>query len=503
MQTVRSSKWGAGLATVWLAALCLWLGGASAAQAGDRAPLAEELTTSTKTAANSNVVAGGTVAYTVALNNTGTDPVIVAITDTLPVELTLLTVSVSSGTVYNTGNTITGTLAINANATVTVQYTAEVDGTAAVGTLITNTVHIVGGVTDITRSATVEVVEPTTDSTIYLPLINTAPPIVNVPTLFLTSSRPNSGNSWTLSWTGGIGGLAYELQESQTADFAAVTTINAGGNTNQNRQLPASFHNVFFYRVRGVAGNNIGEWSNVVRVVGAYEDDFTDNASGWKLRRTTFIEKVSTYYENAQNGYNDRSLLVIKSEDSWDWGISSPLMPAPEPPYVIEYRMRVANLGNLVSSGPVWGGDWNGVPEPASCINYSTPETVYAHTDCFNHFYFINTIWYGSLVMQTLFERVDTLIWCPSCGGSPMKRLGDIDPDHARELTNVNPDAFNVYRIEVRENEMRFYANGTYQYSYNDTRYITSPYFGVAASTDEYSNSTWVFDYFKVMPLDD
>ena len=505
MQLVRSVKMS--MVALWLAALLIGWGSASAVWAGNRAPLAEELTSSTKTAAQPNVVAGGTVAYTVSINNTGTSPTIVTITDTLPVELTLLSVSASAGTVNHEGNTMTGTLAVNANQIVTVSYTAQVTDTVMIGALITNTVEIVGSTTAVTRTATVTVVEPSTDATVYLPLIMTAPatpPITEIPTLVLSSTRPNSGNSRTLSWTGGIAGLTYELQEAQTADFAAVAVIGAGSNTSHMRQLPASTHNVHFYRVRGVHNGNTGEWSNVVRVVGAYADDFSDSASGWALARTTFIEKVSTYYENAQNGYPDRSLLVIKSEDSWDWGISSPLKPAPEPPYVIEYRMRVANLGNLVSAGPVFGSDWNGVPRPAGCINWSTTQTVYAHQDCFNHFYFINTIWYGSVAMQTLFERVDTLIWCPECGGSPMKRMGDINPDtDAKELTNVNPDDFNVYRIEVRANEIRFYANGAYQYSYNDTRYIHSPYFGVAATTDEYSNSTWVFDYFIVAPLDE
>jgi len=63
---------------------------------------------------------------------------------------------------------------------------------------------------------------------------------------------------------------------------------------------------------------------------------------------------------------------------------------------------------------------------------------------------------------------------------------------------------FNTYRIEVLQNTSKFYANGTFivEYQHNNP-YYNDRYFGVFASTDEYNNSTWRFDYFQVLPLNE
>jgi hypothetical protein len=91
-----------------------------------------------------------------------------------------------------------------------------------------------------------------------------------------------------------------------------------------------------------------------------------------------------------------------------------------------------------------------------------------------------------------------------------MKRLGDIesDPDRVPLLNNVEPNDWNTYRVEVRDNSIKFYANGALQNIvdgstvYGDTRWINDPYFGIFASTDEYSNSTARVEYYKITPLD-
>jgi hypothetical protein len=127
------------------------------------------------------------------------------------------------------------------------------------------------------------------------------------------------------------------------------------------------------------------------------------------------------------------------------------------------------------------------------------------HEDCFNHFYNTNTIFYGPL--KLLFERVDRLEWCLDCGGSPMKRLGDINPGNIKTYKLVDPTGWNNYRVEVRADGIKVFAAKRgfvpeLQYEYKDTRYVNSPYFGLFASTDEYTNALWRFDYFEVLPLD-
>ncbi len=331
---------------------------------------------------------------------------------------------------------------------------------------------------------------------VYLPLVFNPPP-----KLAITVTRANSANQWTVSWNnGGSAITAYELQEAQQPDFSDASTIYSGANLQQLISgHAASFNNEYYYRVRAVAGSQSGTWSDTGLGVGAYLDNFTDNTSGWAIRRTTYLEEVRTWYEN-HSAAEDNWQLIIQVEDSWDWGISSPLRRAPAPPYAIEYKAMPANLGNLVSHGAVFGGDWNG----QSCPDYSSFDGLYKHNICFNRFYNTNTIWFSQL--KLLFEKVDYLEWRPQDGGSPMKRgsYANFTDWIDKELSPYvsNPDGWNTYRIEVRNSGIKYYVNGNFVTEMLSTQWVDGPYFGVFASTDEYSNSTWRIDYYKVTPLD-
>jgi hypothetical protein len=327
------------------------------------------------------------------------------------------------------------------------------------------------------------------EPTLYLPLI-TVP--LNTP--FLNPiGRPNSSNQWTITWHSDNGGAAtYELQESYDPDFATINNSYLLGTEKSYlvTQTPG-WRNHFYYRVRAMADGKVTPWSNVRSVIGGYRDDFDDPSSGWAIRRTTFIDEVRSWYENGW--------FILQVEDSWDWGIASPMNQAPELPYAIEFRSQPAHLANLVSHGAVFGGDWPG----AICPDYSTIQGVYQHNLCFNHFYNSNIIWFGPLKMA--FERVDYLVWCPGCGGSPMKRLShDYGAWFIRDpVPNVsNPDGWNIWRIEVRNTGLDFFVNGQHFAHSDDTTWVNDRYFGVFASTDEYSNSTWRFDYYEVLALD-
>jgi hypothetical protein len=325
------------------------------------------------------------------------------------------------------------------------------------------------------------------DHYVYLPAIYNAPPVVTLNNI----AGPNSANQWTVSWTAtGVGITNYELQESQSPSFSSVTTYDNGPATSKVITKGPSENNIYYYRVRAEGSFGSGPWSAVKSVIGAYRTDFTGSIGSWAIRRTTFLEETDVWHEDNK--------LIIRVEDSWDWALASPLKPAPRVPYAIEYSAQIANFGNLVSFGGVFGGDWTGEP----CPDYSTLPGVYQHDNCFNHFYNTNTIFYGPLKLA--FERVDHLFWCPDCGGSPMKRLSD---DYSvwkvvNVINNANPNNYNVWRIEVRPNDIRLLVNGSHYATIADDAWIHEPYFGVFASTDEYSNSTQRFDWYQVLPLD-
>ena len=95
--------------------------------------------------------------------------------------------------------------------------------------------------------------------------------------------------------------------------------------------------------------------------MGGYRDDFNDPNSGWAMRRTTYLKKVIGVYYQGNYG--------ILATDNYEWGIFSPLRPAPAVPYAIEYRSILENnKWTLASHGAVFGGDWTGEP----CPDYSS-----------------------------------------------------------------------------------------------------------------------------------
>ena len=83
-----------------------------------------------------------------------------------------------------------------------------------------------------------------------------------------------------------------------------------------------------------------------------------------------------------------------------------------------------------------------------------------------------------------------------------MKRFGDIGSSNVVTLPGLNPADYNTYRYEVRADGIKVFVNGTQRFTYSDLRYLGQPYFGIGATTDEYSNSTWRMDYYRVTPLD-
>jgi hypothetical protein len=304
----------------------------------------------------------------------------------------------------------------------------------------------------------------------------------------LSVTRPNSSNAWTVSWnTVGPYVTNYELQESRSADFSSASTFNLGIASSRQFNPPLSPANQYYYRVRPNGPWGAGIWSNIGLAIAGYYDEFDNPGTGWGVRRMSYLEKTYSYYAD--------NTLVIMVDDRWDWLVASPMVQAPSLPYAIEYRSKIHHLANLTSHGVVFGGDWNGGPCPDLA-------NVYASSNCFNHFYATNLIWYGPI--KLLFERVDYLYWCPWCEGSQLKRL-TTDPASwfiRDPVPNIDSNGWNTWRVEVRADGLRMLANGQLYATSADTRWVNDPYFGLFATTDEYKPSIWFVDWFKVTPLD-
>lgn len=313
----------------------------------------------------------------------------------------------------------------------------------------------------------------------------------------LAAERAEGENAWTVSWDAITGAAAYEVEQAHELEFKVVTkhTVTA---PLLEVQEALSAKNVYYYRVRVSHGGEVGAWSEPLRVIAGYRETFGEGQGDWKIRRTTYIEEVDAWREQ----FSGKSWLVMQVSDRWDWGIVSPLIPAPAPPYAIEYRAQVAEATWASSHGIVFAGDWNGqlCPDPAADV-YSDAGK-YQHNRCFNRFYTINAI-YNDYI-DLLFERIDELEWCPSCGGSPMKRQGDFElVDNVVPMGSSDGQGlgWNTWRIEVRDSGIDVYVNNDHKLHYDDVRWIQQRYFGFFATTDEYKNSTARLDYIEILPL--
>ncbi len=303
--------------------------------------------------------------------------------------------------------------------------------------------------------------------------------------------------SWEVSWAPLENATEYQVQEAPRPDFSDATIQTLTDPPLQVQKEPST-HNVFYYRVRALSSDQVGAWSESLRVIGGYRAAFNEGSDDWRIRRTTYIEKVNAWREQDSG----KNWLVLQVADRWDWGIVSPLMPAPAVPYNIEYRAQVAEDTWLASHGLAFAGDWNGqlCPDPSADV-YSDAGR-YQQTRCFNHFYVVNVIYNNYL--DLLFERVDELNWCETCGGSPMKRLGDSDVVDNVVQTGTNDGqalGWNTWRIEVRSDGIDVFVNDQLKFHYDDVRWIQQRYFGFFASADEYNNSTTRFDYIEVVPV--
>lgn len=301
--------------------------------------------------------------------------------------------------------------------------------------------------------------------------------------LQLSVSRPDEFNEWTASWTGGgAGGSQYELQEDGDKDFDSPTSYMVDAAQVYDFSHNPSPFNYYCYRVRSVAGAQTGPWSNVKCVVGGYFDQFADDSTGWAIRRedTDDTNNISYYHEG-----DDRKVYVLEINGRWDYALASPLQRAPEPPYVIEAKVRLNEPDNLNTYGFVFGGDWNG----SECPNDD-------FSSCFNKYYRLTLLYNGNPDhLRLSLKRIDRHEGPNSGRGQTLIDYDDI-------LVYSPAIGYKTWRIEVEaDGTITIFVNGYQVKQTHDTRYINNPYFGIFAASDEYLGAEPWYDWYSVMPL--
>ena len=445
--------------------------------------------TAVKTADRELLNPASTVQYTVVVNNSGEATAdAVTITDPLPAELDYVadSLTVIGGGVYSvTADVINWTGAITGQTAVTLTYAAELAASApGPNGTFTNTATISGVGDPIAASSSVDY---QTTVVLYVPAVFKPLP---TPTL-LSISTPTSGDdlvtfSSTISWSD-VGNAVYELQEARNPDFVGALTYAVDNTTSFVVTHNSTQDMKYYYRVRATRGQLSSTWSNILMQYAPYGHDFTGGISPWAIRRQDTDDVDNLLY------YSSSGYMVMKINGRWDYAIAAPMVSVPWDAYTLRARVRLSDgIDNLQSYGLIFGGDWNGAPCPNS-----------SYTSCFNHYYRLNVIWYGTKpttsLMRVQIKRIDYHDPINNSG------RGDVEVVPFTDVNVGDPSGWNNWTVNVYPSGIiQLYVNSNLAVQGYDpeAKYVGSgTYFGTFASSNEYSGTAAQFDWVRVGPL--
>ena len=473
-----------------------------------------EIGGSTKAASRDRVLAGEQVTFTIlAMNSGDADTPPLTIVDALPGGLTYVSHDFKAPDGgFQTGDdvdkdkgVVTWEGVLGAGGSVEVVIVAEVDNQAQAGTEYINTAVITAGDKTAEPSKTITVVDENSVPLVHLPMVIYGKKPLTPDIVSIESTRPNRQNTWTVSWNGG-GAAAYELQESLSAGFENAASMDVGHEASKSFAHLPSPYNVFYYRVRSKGGGVTGNWSQTLKVVGGYRDDFdhdpgatahVGDAGRWQLRRTSHLDEVNAWYEST----SDYNAHILEVSDRWDLGLTSSLMESPSIPYAIQLEVKSVHPGWQKGLGLVFAGD----KAADKCPPQDTVDGWYQHKDCFNEFYEFMLV-EGADKKNLQVQRIHKVTWDTNQGGIPVHRHVAKNW-YIEKISGISWDDYNVMRVEVRQNRIDFFAGkrgGTlkHQLTIDENYYPNNTYFGTISTTQEYSGSVGRYTYYEVMPLD-
>ena len=399
---------------------------------------------------------------------------------------------------------------INSGNQIAISFDVIAGGSITVGDRITNSFVINYGGALITETVVITASENSVAiGPLYLPMVLRSLP---TPVLSVDSPAP-SGNTyaWEADWGSVTGATSYIIEESSTSTFDSSTTNTTSG-TSFTFSHTASKSNVFYYRVKAANNSSMASspWSNVVKVIGAYHDNFNSASPEWEIRRQDLDDTNNTVTFPGLS-------LKLDIDGRWDYALTSPLIEAPKPPYRIETRVKYEGVANLNTYGIVWGGDWNGDACPRAGRSVATfPENMIPATskihdilsgndravqgysdNCFETYYRAMFLWSGpSNVLRTQVKAIFQHDNNNSGQGI------ELYPWREVAVSSGDNQAYNIWKIDVFEDgKMHLYSGDNFITEMYSTAYFDQPYFGFFASSDEYPGADPLYDYLKITPL--
>lgn len=215
---------------------------------------------------------------------------------------------------------------------------------------------------------------------------------------------------------------------------------------------------------------------------GVYLDDFTNDISGWEARRARPGASYG-YRHRADEDGGRRGFLEMNVASTDGFVVVSPLVPAKNPPYNIEFYAKLKDTKDRQMYGVVFGADWNG----QACGAPSSP-------NCFNRYYELRVQYRdsgGKQFQEVKLKRIDSHDGNGEPEGPTLidwKKGGNIGPDDWVEI--------DVY--VAADGTINVSWNGKFIAQAKDPTLLGQKYFGLLLITKENGNARVKYDYIKI-----
>jgi hypothetical protein len=308
------------------------------------------------------------------------------------------------------------------------------------------------------------------------------------PTMNVIQNDDEDGD-YTVSWSYGHTYPpvnSYILREARDANFTSGVQDYTVSGTSTSKGFADKGDGTYYYKVQAKNDYGPGAWSNTrsVIVVRAYRDDFDDKGSGWKVRRTSSpdLDTMDVRYSGGK--------LYTEADDRWDFGIFSPLVEAPPPPYKITMKTKLEE----------------GVDAPGYGIVFRAEKGDFCPVDrddardddgCFYHYFRLNVS--VDKVGKHIRYEVKRIEEHDNRGRAEGK---DLSGGYRNIDDEADWDGWNKWEIEVYEERFKVSVNGKHLATYWDDNWAEDGYFGILTSVYEYGPSEFKHEYFYVEPID-
>ena len=215
---------------------------------------------------------------------------------------------------------------------------------------------------------------------------------------------------------------------------------------------------------------------------GRFEDNFGQGIGNWAARRSNNGAAFTVGHRDDADGGRQGALELTMSNTN-SYVIVSPLVPAKQPPYNIEFTAKLKETEDQQMYGLIFGANYNG----GAC---NAP----ASANCFTSYYELRVQYReagGKQFQELKLVRVDG----HDGNGNP---TGHLLQDWIKG-GNIGPDEWAEVDVYVRDDgRITLYWNGKYIAEVNDSTLIDQPYFGLMLITRENGNARVKYDQIKI-----